>query len=65
MAYTTIGLKLGDGLARLTLNRPDRPNSLTAVMHQEIADALDAVESDQDTRVEAFMEKRPAVFLGR
>ena len=33
-------------------------------MHQEIADALDAVESDQDTRVAAFVEKRSAVFRG-
>lgn len=40
MAYETIDFKLADGVARLTLNRPDRLNSFTAQMHGEVADAL-------------------------
>lgn len=40
MAYDTIDFKLADGVARLTLNRPDRLNSFTAQMHGEVADAL-------------------------
>jgi 2-(1,2-epoxy-1,2-dihydrophenyl)acetyl-CoA isomerase len=40
MAYETIDFKLADGVARLTLNRPDRLNSFTAEMHEEVRDAL-------------------------
>ncbi|HEY0114076.1 MAG TPA: 2-(1,2-epoxy-1,2-dihydrophenyl)acetyl-CoA isomerase PaaG [Allosphingosinicella sp.] len=40
MAYRTIDFKLEDGIARLTLNRPDRLNSFTVEMHEEVADAL-------------------------
>jgi 2-(1,2-epoxy-1,2-dihydrophenyl)acetyl-CoA isomerase len=40
MAYETIDFKLQDGIARLTLNRPDRLNSFTVQMHEEVADAL-------------------------
>ena len=40
MAYETIDFKLEDGVARLTLNRPDRLNSFTVQMHGEVADAL-------------------------
>ncbi|CAA9533200.1 MAG: 1,2-epoxyphenylacetyl-CoA isomerase [uncultured Sphingosinicella sp.] len=44
MAYRTIDFKLEDGIARLTLNRPDRLNSFTAEMHGEVADALARLE---------------------
>ena len=40
MAYETIEFKLEGGVARLTLNRPDRLNSFTVKMHEEVADAL-------------------------
>src|ERR1051325_8199625 len=40
MAYETIEFKLEGGIARLTLNRPDRLNSFTVKMHEEVADAL-------------------------
>jgi 2-(1,2-epoxy-1,2-dihydrophenyl)acetyl-CoA isomerase len=40
MAYETIDFKLEDSVARLTLNRPDRLNSFTVRMHEEVADAL-------------------------
>lgn len=38
--YETIELRLEGGIARLTLNRPDRLNSFTVQMHEEVADAL-------------------------
>jgi 2-(1,2-epoxy-1,2-dihydrophenyl)acetyl-CoA isomerase len=44
MAYRTIDFKLEGGIARLTLNRPDRLNSFTVEMHEEVADALNALE---------------------
>jgi 2-(1,2-epoxy-1,2-dihydrophenyl)acetyl-CoA isomerase len=40
MDYDTIDFKLDDGIARITLNRPDRLNSFTADMHQELRSAL-------------------------
>jgi 2-(1,2-epoxy-1,2-dihydrophenyl)acetyl-CoA isomerase len=40
MAYETIEFKLEAGIARLTLNRPERLNSFTVQMHEEVADAL-------------------------
>jgi 2-(1,2-epoxy-1,2-dihydrophenyl)acetyl-CoA isomerase len=40
MAYETIAFKVEGGVARLTLNRPDRLNSFTVQMHEEVADAL-------------------------
>src|SRR5688500_12776737 len=44
MAYGTIDFKLEDAIARLTLNRPDRLNSFTVEMHDEVADALSRLE---------------------
>ena len=41
MAYDSIDFKQEGGIARLTLNRPDRLNSFTVDMHAEVADALD------------------------
>ena len=40
MDYETIILDLSDGIARITLNRPDRLNSFTSHMHEELRDAL-------------------------
>src|ERR1044071_7466853 len=40
MTYETIEFKVEGGIARLTLNRPDRLNSFTVQMHEEVADAL-------------------------
>ncbi|MBL8543107.1 MAG: 2-(1,2-epoxy-1,2-dihydrophenyl)acetyl-CoA isomerase [Hyphomonadaceae bacterium] len=39
-----------NGVARITLNRPDRLNSFTVQMHEEVARALDAV-TKSDARV--------------
>ena len=40
MAYETIQFEGEGGVARLTLNRPERLNSFTVEMHAEVADAL-------------------------
>lgn len=50
MAFETILFGVEGGAARLTLNRPDRLNSFTVLMHEEIAAALDAVEADKTVR---------------
>src|SRR5258705_10114172 len=40
MAYETIDFKPDGPVARITLNRPDRLNSFTVQMHEEMRDAL-------------------------
>ena len=40
MSYETIQVAKSDGIARITLNRPDRLNSFTRAMHGELRDAL-------------------------
>jgi 2-(1,2-epoxy-1,2-dihydrophenyl)acetyl-CoA isomerase len=40
MEYRTIVFASEAGIARLTLNRPERLNSFTVQMHEEVADAL-------------------------
>ena len=47
MAYRTINLAIAEGIARLTLNRPDRLNSFNVEMHEEVRAALDAVAAPQ------------------
>jgi len=46
MTYQNILFDLSGGIARLTLNRPDKLNSFTAAMHGEVADALTRVERE-------------------
>jgi len=41
--YETIDFEADGPIARITLNRPDRLNSFTAAMHEELRDALDNV----------------------
>jgi 2-(1,2-epoxy-1,2-dihydrophenyl)acetyl-CoA isomerase len=51
MAYENILFSTGDGIARLTLNRPDRLNSFNDAMHAEVRDALSRVRQDASLRV--------------
>ncbi len=51
MNYSSILFDFSDGIARLTLNRPDKLNSFTAEMHEEILDALAQVRSESSARV--------------
>jgi 2-(1,2-epoxy-1,2-dihydrophenyl)acetyl-CoA isomerase len=48
---TPILLDVGNGIARITLNRPDRLNSFTVAMHEELRAALARVEADPAARV--------------
>lgn len=50
MAYETILFDVEDGVATLTLNRPDKLNSFTEKMHGEIRDALDGMLKDEGVR---------------
>ena len=50
MPYDTILYETAGGIARVTLNRPDRLNSFTAKMHEELRDALAKVRADTSAR---------------
>lgn len=51
MSYDNILFSLDAGIARITLNRPDRLNSFTAAMHVELRDAISRVAADPAARV--------------
>ncbi len=48
--YETIKLEKKNGVANLTLNRPDRLNSFNVQMHEELRNALDGIATDGKTR---------------
>ena len=51
MAYENILYAVQSGVARITLNRPDKLNSFTSAMHAELRAALDEVQADRNARV--------------
>jgi 2-(1,2-epoxy-1,2-dihydrophenyl)acetyl-CoA isomerase len=51
MTYESIKFTIENGIAVLTLNRPDRLNSFTQAMHREVRDALDTLQADKSVRV--------------
>lgn len=51
MNFLNISFSIDSGVARLTLNRPDKLNSFTDVMHAEVREALDVVQQDKSVRV--------------
>ncbi len=51
MRYENVKFETSNGIARITLNRPDRLNSFTTAMHAEVRDALAAVKNDATLRV--------------
>jgi len=50
-AYETIKLDVADGIATLTLNRPDRMNAFTDVMAREMIAAFDETDANDEVRV--------------
>lgn len=51
MNFENIKFEVEAGIARLTLNRPDKLNSFTGAMHAELRTALDHVQNDKAIRV--------------
>ena len=50
MEYTQILYDVTDGVATITLNRPDKMNAFTGTMMREVIDAFDQVDADDDVR---------------
>ncbi|TFW32200.1 2-(1,2-epoxy-1,2-dihydrophenyl)acetyl-CoA isomerase PaaG [Massilia horti] len=51
MTYESIQFRIENGIAVLTLNRPERLNSFTQAMHLEVRDALTRLQADKSARV--------------
>jgi 2-(1,2-epoxy-1,2-dihydrophenyl)acetyl-CoA isomerase len=51
MNYENILFEINDGIAQLTLNRPDKLNSFTQAMHDEVRHAVHKVGTDKGVRV--------------
>ena len=54
MQYEHIRYEVVDGIATITLDRPERLNAFTLVMQREICSALDRVDDDDDVRAVIF-----------
>ena len=52
--FTQIKLDIDDGIATLTLHRPDKMNAFTRTMMQEIIDAIDITDGDDSVRAVIF-----------
>ena len=50
MNFETIEFAIENGVARLTLNRPEKLNSFNAQMHDEVREALKIVHKDESIR---------------
>jgi len=51
MAFETVGLRVDGPIARLTLERPDKLNAISATMVGELQQAMDQAEADPQVRV--------------
>lgn len=51
MSYQNILFDVTDGIARLTLNRPDRLNSFNVAMHGEVREVLAGLQTGSQARV--------------
>jgi enoyl-CoA hydratase/carnithine racemase len=51
VSYTEIEYAVQDGIATITLNRPERMNAYTWTMRAEMLDVFDRIDADDDVRV--------------
>ena len=51
VSYETLLVEAADGVGTITLNRPEARNALNPTVVRELAEALDRLETDPDTRV--------------
>lgn len=54
MGYSQIDLHIGEGIATITLNRPEKLNAFTGTMMNEIIDAMDRTDADDAVRAVIF-----------
>ena len=51
MTYKTILYEKADGIAKVTLNRPDSLNALNSNVYNELYDVFESIENDEEVRV--------------
>ncbi|HUE76344.1 MAG TPA: enoyl-CoA hydratase/isomerase family protein, partial [Longimicrobiales bacterium] len=49
--YNTLLLDRSDGIATITIDRPEKRNALNAEVRRELVGAFDALEAEDDVRV--------------
>ena len=49
--WETVDVKVEDGIAWVTLNRPEKKNAMSPTLNREMIDVLETLELDQDARV--------------
>ena len=54
MTYSQIAFDVSEGIATITLNRPEKMNAFTRVMMDEMIDALDRTDADDAVRAVVF-----------
>lgn len=64
MDYEDIAYDVADGIATITLDRPEQLNAYTRRMHDELVDALDRADADDDVRVVIFTGRGRAYCAG-
>lgn len=64
MRYNTIRYELEDGVALITLSRPDKLNAFTPEMMREMIDALDRTDADDAVRAVIFTGEGRAYCAG-
>ncbi len=64
MAYEQIAYDVSEGIATITLNRPEKMNAFTGVMMTELIDALDKANKDDAVRVIIFTGAGKAFCAG-
>ena len=63
MSYATLLFDLADGIARITVNRPDKLNALNAEVIRELGDAVGRVERERDVRGVVLTGAGPKAFV--
>ncbi|HEY2638190.1 MAG TPA: crotonase/enoyl-CoA hydratase family protein [Solirubrobacteraceae bacterium] len=64
MDYEQIAYEVADGVATVTLDRPDRLNAYTPQMLAELLDAMDRVDGDDEVRAVVFTGRGRAFCAG-
>jgi enoyl-CoA hydratase/carnithine racemase len=62
--YETIAVEVADGLATISLNRPDKHNAMNATMFGELGDAAAAIGDDDAVRVVLLRGEGPSFCAG-
>ena len=64
MNYETILLEVAEGVATITLNRPDKKNAMNPRMHEEMTHLLERLRYDDEVRVLVFTGAGDAFCAG-